>query len=115
MAKRNYFRNRFRNNKFSCFYNRRKNPVVLENPNGKRTTPSVVSFKNSEIIVGDAAKRQVETNPNTIVSIKRLIGTNKTVKANNKEYKPEEVSAMILSYMKEYAEAKLGKKLIKQL
>ncbi|MEI2462122.1 molecular chaperone DnaK [Mycoplasmopsis felis] len=90
-----------------------KNPVVLENPNGKRTTPSVVSFKNSEIIVGDAAKRQVETNPNTIVSIKRLIGTNKTVKANNKEYKPEEVSAMILSYMKEYAEAKLGKKVDK--
>ncbi|WP_036430575.1 molecular chaperone DnaK [Mycoplasmopsis felis] len=90
-----------------------KNPVVLENPNGKRTTPSVVSFKNSEIIVGDAAKRQIETNPNTIVSIKRLIGTNKTVKANNKEYKPEEVSAMILSYMKEYAEAKLGKKVDK--
>ncbi|WP_322908816.1 molecular chaperone DnaK [Mycoplasmopsis felis] len=90
-----------------------KNPVVLENPNGKRTTPSVVSFKNSEIIVGDAAKRQVETNPNTIVSIKRLIGTNKTVKANNKEYKPEEVSAMILSYIKEYAEAKLGKKVDK--
>ncbi|AKF41173.1 molecular chaperone DnaK [Mycoplasmopsis canis UF31] len=90
-----------------------KNPVVLENPNGKRTTPSVVGFKNGEIIVGDVAKRQVETNPNTISSIKRLMGTDKTVHANNKDYKPEEVSAMILSYMKEYAEAKLGQKVTK--
>ncbi|VEU58972.1 molecular chaperone DnaK [Mycoplasmopsis gallinacea] len=90
-----------------------KNPVVLENPNGKRTTPSVVSFKNGEIVVGEVAKRQVETNPNTIVSIKRLIGTNQTVKANGKEYKPEEISAMILSYMKEYAEKKLGQKVSK--
>ncbi|WP_025755436.1 molecular chaperone DnaK [Mycoplasmopsis cricetuli] len=90
-----------------------KKPVVLENPNGKRTTPSVVAFKNQEIIVGDAAKRQVETNPNTIVSIKRLMGTNKTVKANNKDYKPEEVSAMILSYLKDYAEAKIGQKIKK--
>lgn len=90
-----------------------KNPTVLENPNGKRTTPSVVAFKNGEIIVGDAAKRQVETNPDTIISIKRLMGTNKTVKANNKEYKPEEISAMILSYMKDYAEKKLGQKISK--
>ncbi|MEJ1834332.1 molecular chaperone DnaK [Mycoplasmopsis synoviae] len=90
-----------------------KNPIVLENPNGKRTTPSVVAFKNGEIIVGDAAKRQVETNPDTIISIKRLMGTNKTVKANNKEYKPEEISAMILSYMKDYAEKKLGQKVSK--
>ncbi|MBU4692987.1 molecular chaperone DnaK [Mycoplasma sp. CSL7491-lung] len=90
-----------------------KNPVVLENPNGKRTTPSVVSFKNGDIVVGDVAKRQVETNPNTIVSIKRLIGTGKTVSANGKEYKPEEISAMILSYMKDYAEAKLGQKVKK--
>ncbi|AKA49816.1 molecular chaperone DnaK [Mycoplasmopsis gallinacea] len=90
-----------------------KNPVVLENPNGKRTTPSVVSFKNGEIVVGEVAKRQVETNPNTIVSIKRLMGTNQTVKANGKEYKPEEISAMILSYMKEYAEKKLGQKVSK--
>ncbi|MCU4706845.1 molecular chaperone DnaK [Mycoplasma sp. CSL7503-lung] len=90
-----------------------KNPVVLENPNGKRTTPSVVSFKNGDIVVGDVAKRQVETNPNTIVSIKRLIGTGKTVNANGKEYKPEEISAMILSYMKDYAEAKLGQKVKK--
>ncbi|MFV8470050.1 molecular chaperone DnaK [Mycoplasma sp. 654] len=90
-----------------------KQPVVLENPNGKRTTPSVVAFKGNEIIVGDAAKRQVETNPNTVVSIKRLMGTDKTVHVNGKDYKPEEISAMILSYMKDYAEAKLGKKVSK--
>lgn len=88
-------------------------PVVLENANGKRTTPSVVSFKNDEIIVGEVAKRQMETNPNTIASIKRLMGTNKKVKANGKEYTPEEVSAMILSHMKEYAEKKLGTKVTK--
>ncbi|WP_324672401.1 molecular chaperone DnaK [Mycoplasma sp. 888] len=90
-----------------------KQPVVLENPNGKRTTPSVVAFKGDEIIVGDAAKRQVETNPNTVVSIKRLMGTDKTFKSNGKDYKPEEISAMILQYMKDYAEAKLGKKVTK--
>ena len=88
-------------------------PVVLENANGKRTTPSVVSFKNDEIIVGEVAKRQMETNPNTIASIKRLMGTNKKAKANGKEYTPEEVSAMILSHMKEYAEKKLGTKVTK--
>ncbi|WP_027334251.1 molecular chaperone DnaK [Mycoplasma elephantis] len=90
-----------------------KNPKVLENPNGKRTTPSVVAFKNDEIIVGEVAKRQLETNPNTIASIKRLMGTGKTVKANGKTYKPEEISAMILSYMKEYAEKKTGQKITK--
>ncbi|WP_033160808.1 molecular chaperone DnaK [[Mycoplasma] collis] len=90
-----------------------KQPIVLENPNGKRTTPSVVAFKNGETIVGEVAKRQLETNPDAIASIKRLMGTNKTVKANNKEYKPEEVSAMILSYLKEYAEKKVGKKITK--
>ncbi|KKB26748.1 Chaperone protein DnaK [Mycoplasmopsis meleagridis] len=83
-------------------------PIVLENLNGKRTTPSVVSFKNGEIIVGENAKKQIETNPDTIASIKRLMGTNKTVKANNKEYKPEEISAMILEYLKKYAEQKIG-------
>ncbi|UUD36850.1 chaperone protein DnaK [Mycoplasmopsis californica] len=90
-----------------------KNPKVLENPNGKRTTPSVVAFKNDEIIVGEVAKRQLETNPNTIASIKRLMGSGKTVKANGKTYKPEEISAMILSYMKEYAEKKTGQKITK--
>ncbi|MGZ9453918.1 molecular chaperone DnaK [Mycoplasma sp. AC157] len=90
-----------------------KKPIVLENPNGKRTTPSVVSFKNGDIIVGEIAKRQLETNPDAIASIKRLMGTSKTVKANGKEYKPEEISAMILSYLKEYAEKKIGKKVSK--
>ncbi len=86
---------------------------VIENPEGNRTTPSVVSFKGDEIIVGDAAKRQAITNPDTIISVKRLMGTDEVVKANGKEYKPEQISAMILSYMKEYAEAKLGEKVTK--
>lgn len=86
---------------------------VIENPEGNRTTPSVVSFKGDEIIVGDAAKRQAITNPDTIISIKRLMGTEETVSVNGKEYKPEQISAMILSYMKEYAEAKLGEKITK--
>lgn len=88
-------------------------PKVLENPNGKRTTPSVVAFKNSEIIIGEIAKRQLETNPDAIASIKRLMGTDKKVKANGKEYKPEEISAMILSYLKEFAEKKVGSKITK--
>ncbi|WP_033160213.1 molecular chaperone DnaK [Mycoplasmoides alvi] len=87
--------------------------TVLENPEGKRTTPSIVSYKNGEVIVGDAAKRQMLTNPNTIVSIKRLMGTSKkvTVEENGtkKELTPEEVSAQILTYLKNYAEKKIGK------
>ena len=83
---------------------------VIANPEGGRTTPSVVAFKNGEIIVGDAAKRQMVTNPDTVYSIKRLMGTDKKVKANGKEYSPEEISAMILSYMKDYAESYLGEK-----
>ncbi|MGL5732930.1 MAG: molecular chaperone DnaK [Metamycoplasmataceae bacterium] len=88
-------------------------PKVLENPNGKRTTPSVVAFKNNETIIGEIAKRQLETNPDAIASIKRLMGTKKTVKANGKDYKPEEISAMILGYLKEYAEKKIGSKVSK--
>ncbi|AAZ44157.1 molecular chaperone DnaK [Mesomycoplasma hyopneumoniae] len=88
-------------------------PVVLENPNGKTTTPSVVAFKNNEEIVGDAAKRQLETNPEAIASIKRLMGTDKTVRANERDYKPEEISAKILAYLKEYAEKKIGHKVTK--
>lgn len=88
-------------------------PVVLENYNGKRTTPSVVSFKDGEIIVGDNAKNQLETNPDTIASIKRLMGSTQTVKANGRTYKPEEISAMILEYLKKYAEDKVGKKIEK--
>lgn len=89
--------------------------VVLENPEGKRTTPSIVSYRNGEIVVGDAAKRQMLTNVNTIASIKRLMGTNKKVTINengvDKELSPEEVSAQILSYLKDYAEKKTGKKI----
>ncbi|WP_406616974.1 molecular chaperone DnaK [Mycoplasmopsis adleri] len=88
-------------------------PVVLENLNGKRTTPSVVSFKDGEIIVGDNAKNQIETNPDTVASIKRLMGTSKTVHVNGKDYKPEEISAIILEHLKNYAEEKIGHKVSK--
>ena len=86
---------------------------VIPNPEGGRTTPSVVAFKNGEKIVGDAAKRQMITNPNTITSIKRLMGSDKKVEAEGKKYSPEQISAMILSYMKDYAEAYLGEKVTK--
>jgi len=88
---------------------------VIPNPEGGRTTPSVVAFKNDERIVGDAAKRQMVTNKDTIYSIKRLMGSDKKVEANGKKYTPEEVSAMILSYMKDYAESYLGEKVTKAL
>ena len=90
-----------------------KDAKVIANPEGGRTTPSVVAFKNGEIIVGDAAKRQMVTNPDTVYSVKRLMGTDEKVKANNKEYTPEEISAMILGYMKDYAESYLGEKVTK--
>src|SRR5574344_1401344 len=86
---------------------------VIPNPEGGRTTPSVVAFKNGERIVGDAAKRQVVTNKDTVSSIKRLMGTDKKVEAEGKKYTPEEISAMILSYMKDYAESYLGEKVTK--
>lgn len=86
---------------------------VIANPEGERTTPSVVAFKNGDIIVGGAAKRQMVVNPDTIRSIKRLMGTNKKVKANGKEYTPEEVSAMILGDLKKTAEAYLGENVTK--
>jgi molecular chaperone DnaK len=88
-------------------------PKVIPNPEGNRTTPSVVAFKNGERIVGDAAKRQAITNPNTVSSIKRLMGTSEKVEIEGKKYTPEEVSAMILSYMKDYAESYLGEKVEK--
>ncbi len=87
--------------------------TVIPNPEGGRTTPSVVAFKKGERIVGDAAKRQAITNPNTVSSIKRLMGTNKKVELEGKKYSPEEISAMILSYMKDYAEKYLGEKVSK--
>ena len=86
---------------------------VIPNPEGGRTTPSVVSFKKGERIVGEAAKRQALTNPNTVSSIKRLMGTNEKVELEGKKYTPEEISAMILGYLKEYAERYLGEKVDK--
>ena len=86
---------------------------VIPNPEGNRTTPSVVAFKNGEIIVGDAAKRQLITNKDTVYSIKRLMGTNQKVTLEGKEYTPQEISAMILTYLKNYAEAYLGEKVEK--
>jgi molecular chaperone DnaK len=84
-------------------------PVVIPNPEGNRTTPSVVAFKNGERIVGEAAKRQAITNPdNTVISIKRYMGTNHKVTLEGKEYTPQEVSAMILQKLKSDAEAYLG-------
>ena len=88
-------------------------PKVIPNKEGERTTPSVVAFKNGERIVGAAAKRQAITNPNTISSIKRLMGTDKKVEANGKKYSPEEVSAMILGNLKESAENYLGEPVTK--
>ena len=86
---------------------------VIANAEGERTTPSVVAFKNDEIIVGAAAKRQMITNPNTIHSIKKKMGTNKKEKVNGKSYTPEEISAMILSDLKKTAENYLGEKVTK--
>ncbi len=86
---------------------------VIANPEGDRTTPSVVAFKNGEIIVGGAAKRQMITNKDTIYSIKRLMGSDEKVEANGKKYTPQEISAMILGDLKKTAEAYLGEKVTK--
>ncbi|MGB7594188.1 MAG: molecular chaperone DnaK [Erysipelotrichaceae bacterium] len=83
---------------------------VITNPEGNRTTPSVVAYKNGERIVGDAAKRQVVTNKDSVLSIKRKMGTSQTVTMEGKTYTPQEISAMILAYMKSYAEDYLGEK-----
>ena len=90
-----------------------KEAKVITNPEGNRTTPSVVAFKNGERIVGDAAKRQLITNKNTVYSIKRLMGTDQKTELEGKEYTPQEISAMILTYLKDYAEAYLGEKVDK--
>lgn len=81
---------------------------VITNPEGMRTTPSVVAFKSGDIIVGQKAKNQMVTNKDTISSIKRKMGTNEKVSANGKDYTPEEISAMILGDLKKTAEAYLG-------
>ena len=83
---------------------------VITNAEGMRTTPSVVAFKKGEIIVGQKAKNQMVTNKDTISSIKRKMGTNDKVHANDKDYTPEEISAMILSDLKKTAESYLGEK-----
>lgn len=87
---------------------------IIANPEGNRTTPSVVSFKNGEIQVGEVAKRQAVTNPNTISSIKRHIGEpGYKVEVEGKSYTPQEISAMILQYIKGFAEDYLGEKVEK--
>ncbi|EST56410.1 molecular chaperone DnaK [Brevibacillus panacihumi W25] len=84
-------------------------PVVIANAEGNRTTPSVVAYKNGERIVGEAAKRQAITNPdNTVMSVKRHMGTNHKEIMEGKEYTPEQVSAMILQKLKADAESYLG-------
>ncbi len=87
-----------------------KDVEVITNPEGNRTTPSVVAFKNGERIVGEAAKRQVVTNKDSVLSIKRHMGTDKKVSLDGKEYTPQEISAMILQHLKKYAEDYLGEK-----
>ena len=85
-------------------------PVVIPNPEGSRTTPSVVAFsKTGERLVGQVAKRQAITNPErTVISIKRDMGTDRRVKIDGKSYTPQEISAMILQKLKADAEAYLG-------
>ncbi|MBF2507437.1 molecular chaperone DnaK [Listeria welshimeri] len=81
---------------------------IIPNPEGARTTPSVVGFKNGERQVGEVAKRAAITNPNTISSIKRYMGTNHKETIEEKDYSPQEISAIILQYLKSYAEDYLG-------
>ena len=88
-------------------------PKIVPNPEGNRTTPSVVSFKNGERQVGEVAKRQAVTNPNTVMSVKRHMGTSYKVEVEGKEYSPQEISAIILQNLKATAEAYLGEEVTK--
>ena len=90
-----------------------KDAKIIPNPEGNNTTPSVVSFKSGERIVGDAAKRQVITNKDSVTSIKRYMGTDHKTELEGKDYTAQEISAMILQYMKTYAEAYLGEPVTK--
>ena len=81
---------------------------VITNPEGGRTTPSVVAFKEGEIQVGEVAKRQMVTNPETVSSVKRKMGTKEKIHVNDKDYTPQEISAMILQNLKKSAEEYLG-------
>ncbi|USS87366.1 molecular chaperone DnaK [Fructilactobacillus hinvesii] len=84
-------------------------PKIITNPDGSRTTPSVVAFKDGETQVGEVAKRQEITNPNTVRSIKSHMGEQGyTVDIDGKKYTPQQISAMILQYIKGYAEDYLG-------
>ena len=87
-------------------------PTVIANAEGNRTTPSVVGFaKNGERLVGETAKRQAITNPDrTIASIKRYMGTDHKVTIDGKDYTPQDISAMILTKLKNDAESYLGEK-----
>ena len=84
--------------------------TVIANADGDRTTPSVVAFKDGEILVGAIAKRQAITNPNTVSSIKRKMGSTEKIEVNNKKYSPQEISAMVLQNLKATAESYLGEK-----
>ena len=86
------------------------NVTVIPNPEGQRTTPSVVAFsKDGEILVGQLAKRQAIVNPDrTVISIKRSMGSDKTVAIDGKNYTPQQISAMILQKLKKDAEEYLG-------
>ncbi|MFA5481085.1 MAG: molecular chaperone DnaK [Bacilli bacterium] len=89
---------------------------VIPNPEGTNTTPSAIAFKaNGEEIVGNAAKRQAVTNPDTVLSIKRKMGTSEKIRVNciKKEFTPQEISAKVLSYMKKYAEENIGRPISK--
>ena len=88
-------------------------PKVIQNPEGNITTPSVVAFKDGETQVGEVAKRQAVTNPNTIQSVKRHMGTDYKEKVEDKEYTPQEISAMILQNLKSTAESYLGENVTK--
>ncbi len=86
---------------------------VIANAEGVRTTPSIVAMKNGERIVGDAAKRQALTNPNTVISIKSHMGEDYKVNLEGKDYSPQEISAIILQHLKGYAEEYLGETVTK--
>ncbi len=95
----------------SCVsYMEGKEAKIITNPDGGRTTPSVVLYNDDEILVGIRAKRQMVTNANVVASIKRKIGTSEKVQIGNKTYTPEQISAEIIRYLKTFAETKLGTK-----
>src|SRR5690625_5198380 len=88
-------------------------PAIIQNPEGNRTTPSVVSFKDGERQVGEVAKRQAITNPNTVQSVKRYMGSDHKIDIEDKKYTPQEISAIILQHLKSYAEDYVGEEVKK--